>query len=241
MAMLMVNFNTPGTKVSKLSFGQQHLLKKAIKIYGEKGKVAAKEEIGQLYKRTYFTPIHIEDLTPEERRHAMEALMFVTEKKDGRMKGRMVCNGKPTREWLSRDDNAGPTASQESIVVTSTIDAKENRDVMSCDIPNAFIQAEVPGTEKEKERIMMKIDMRDYVEEMIQNGPVKLGKDDTAKTPAGDNLFQIGNRKMLEKERAEAFHTTVAKGLFLCKRGRPDIQPTIAWLCTRVKEPNKHD
>jgi hypothetical protein len=31
----------------------------------------------------------------------------------------------------------------------------------------------------------------------------------------------------------------VAKALFLCKRARPDIQPTIAVLCTRVKGPNK--
>jgi hypothetical protein len=31
----------------------------------------------------------------------------------------------------------------------------------------------------------------------------------------------------------------VTKALFLCKRARPDIQPTIAVLCTRVKEPNE--
>jgi hypothetical protein len=36
-------------------------------------------------------------------------------------------------------------------------------------------------------------------------------------------------------------HTMAAKGLFLCKRARPDIQPTIAVLCTRVKEPNQSD
>jgi hypothetical protein len=33
----------------------------------------------------------------------------------------------------------------------------------------------------------------------------------------------------------------VAKGLFACKRGRPDIHPTIAVLCTRVKQPNEDD
>ena len=37
------------------------------------------------------------------------------------------------------------------------------------------------------------------------------------------------------------FHTMVAKGLFLCKRARPDIAPVIAFLCTRVKEPTKQD
>ena len=46
---------------------------------------------------------------------------------------------------------------------------------------------------------------------------------------------------MLTGERAETFHTMVAKGLFLCKRARPDIQPTIAVLSTRVKSPNESD
>ena len=32
-----------------------------------------------------------------------------------------------------------------------------------------------------------------------------------------------------------------AKGLFVCKQARPDIQPVIAVLCTRVKAPNKSD
>jgi hypothetical protein len=33
----------------------------------------------------------------------------------------------------------------------------------------------------------------------------------------------------------------VAKGLFLCKRARPDIQQAILVLCTRVKDPNQAD
>jgi hypothetical protein len=34
------------------------------------------------------------------------ALMFLTEKRDKSVKGRMVYNGKPTREWLSQEDAA---------------------------------------------------------------------------------------------------------------------------------------
>ena len=33
----------------------------------------------------------------------------------------------------------------------------------------------------------------------------------------------------------------MAKALFLCKRARPDIQPTVAFLYTRVKQPNRGD
>ena len=40
---------------------------------------------------------------------------------------------------------------------------------------------------------------------------------------------------------AEAFHTFVAKGLFLCKRARPNTETVISALCTRVKEPTQDD
>ena len=37
------------------------------------------------------------------------------------------------------------------------------------------------------------------------------------------------------------FHTFVMKGMFLCKRGRQDIQPGIVFLATRTSEPNEGD
>jgi hypothetical protein len=66
--------------------------------------------------------------------------------------------------------------------------------------------------------------------------------DGTAKTPAAGHLFEVRDgTENLSTERAEVFHSTVAKLLFLCKRGRPDIQTSIAFLCTRVKEPTIDD
>ena len=41
--------------------------------------------------------------------------------------------------------------------MTATIDAKEEQDVMSTYLPNAFIQAEEPKDKKKSERIIMKI------------------------------------------------------------------------------------
>jgi hypothetical protein len=69
----------------------------------------------------------------------------------------MVYNGKPTREWLSREDSASPTAALQSIMLTAVIDAHEGCDVMTCDIPNAFIQALMPEVKDEDKRVMMKI------------------------------------------------------------------------------------
>jgi hypothetical protein len=46
----------------------------------------------------------------------------------------------------------------ESILITAGIDAKQNRDVMTCDIPNAFVQTDIPKEKLEKgKRILMKI------------------------------------------------------------------------------------
>ena len=37
------------------------------------------------------------------------------------------------------------------------------------------------------------------------------------------------------------FHAFVAKSLFARKRARPDIQPTVAFPCTRAQEPTEED
>ena len=41
--------------------------------------------------------------------------------------------------------------------------------------------------------------------------------------------------------RKDSFHHFVARALFVAKRARPDIQPTVAFLCTRVQKPTKED
>ena len=52
---------------------------------------------------------------------------------------------------------ASPTAVLESIMITAVIDAKEGHDVMCINVPNAFIQAQMPEPEKGKECMIMKI------------------------------------------------------------------------------------
>ena len=83
-------------------------------------------------------------------------------------------------------------------------------------------------------------DMKYYVQNMLDqyNHPTE----SKYKSPAIENLFRINDSsEKLDKTQREEFHTTVARGLFLSKRARPDIQTAIAFLCTRVKEPTKED
>ena len=120
------------------SFAQNHIMQKGMKLFGKSGSDAATKELDQLIGRKCFTPVDVSKMTAEEKHKALEALMFLTEKRHGTIKGRMVANGKPSREWHSRDDSASPTAHLESILLTAAVDAKEGRDVMSADAPNAF-------------------------------------------------------------------------------------------------------
>jgi hypothetical protein len=66
------------------------------------------------------------------------------------------------------------------------------------------------------------VDMKEYIQNMIDEFSIELG-DSVAPTPATDDLFTIGDSNDLNGKRAEELHTFVAKGLFLCKRARPDI------------------
>ena len=62
------------------------------------------------------------------------------------------------------------------------------------------------------------------------------------KTPASGHLFIINPdcNKLLEKT-VQVFHQTVAKLLYLCRRTQQDIQTAVAFLCTRVKNPDSDD
>ena len=363
------------------SFLQQYILQKGMKVFGrEKSSKAVSKELDQLHKQNCFAPMDVSTLTSSEKKKAQQAMMLLTEKKDGTIKGRCVYNGKPTREWLDKEDAASPTVATESIMLTATNDAKERRDIMTADVPNAFIQTKLPEGKVGEERVIMKITgvlvdsmvelasdiyrpyvvteggkrvlylqvlmvlygmlaaallwykkfkedlenidfkfnpydacvanrsvkggqqtVRFHVDDLMsshkdakvnddfakwldgmygKHGPVKVvrGKvheylgmrfDFSVKeqvavdmieymgsivdecsvkittrvpSPAVDKLLSVdADSKELPKLLAEDFHTIVAKGLFACKRARPDIHMAIAFLCTRVKHPTMED
>lgn len=85
------------------------------------------------------------------------------------------------------------------------------------------------------------VDMIAYVKAMLDEFPIELKDDDTAPTPAPNNLFAPSEGEDLDKSKAETYHTFTAKGLYACKRARPDTQPAVAGLCTRVKKPTTGD
>ena len=66
--------------------------------------------------------------------------------------------------------------------------------------------------------------------------------DGEAVNPAAEHLFTANeNPVLLDEATLQMFHTNTAKLLFLSKRARPDVQPAVAYLTTRVKSPDEDD
>ena len=106
MASLMVDMHHRSEDViSNTCLGQQYILQKGLKVFKEKGVQATKKEADQLHGREAFAPIDVAEMTDIEREHACDAIMFLSEKCDKTVKGRMVFNGKPSREWHDKDDS----------------------------------------------------------------------------------------------------------------------------------------
>jgi hypothetical protein len=77
--------------------------------------------------------------------------------------------------------------------------------------------------------------MEDYLKSVLLDVPSDM--DWEYATPVSNHLFTMNeeNPVKLDTTKGEQFHHIVAQSLFLCKRARPDIQPSVSFLCTRVK------
>ena len=71
-------------------FYQQYILQKGLSKYGEQGRAGVEKEIRQLHDRGCFNPISREDISNSELKKTVGALIFLTEKKDASIKGRIV-------------------------------------------------------------------------------------------------------------------------------------------------------
>ena len=370
-----------GTVKHGEQFVVTYSLKKGIQKFGDRGKKSAYKEMKQLVDRECFHPIHKSTLTPAEKARVLESLIFLTEKRDGTIKSRHCANGSKQRDYMSREDVSSPTVCTESTILTAVIEAQEERDVATCDIPNAFIQTEMQERDADGNRTIMKIrgvlvdilcemipeykeyivqegsqnvlymhitraiygllesamlfyrkfttdlqefgfelnpydpcvankmvngkqmtaswhvddvkcshvdpkqvdgfiqwvkdkygaigevkttrgkiheylgmtldysvkgqvsiGMVDYIEKMVKEFPQQDLRGGSVASPWNEHLFKVHpDSNSLDEDKAKLFHTVTAQGLFACKRARPDISPAIAYLTTRVREPNEDD
>jgi len=82
--------------------------------------------------------------------------------------------------------------------------------------------------------------MKEHIEKLLQEMPYDM--EGNARTPAAIHLFNTNDGvDKLTEDKAQLFHHILAKLLYLCRRTRQDIQTAVAFLCTRVRNPDKDD
>ena len=121
----------------------QYGMKRGLKLFGDRGSAAVSKEMKQLHDRKVMKPVKKNMLTDQERKRALNYLMFLKEKRDGTIKGRGCADGRSQRLYKTKAETSSPTCKTESIFITAVIDAVEGRDVATVDIPGAFMQADI--------------------------------------------------------------------------------------------------
>ena len=121
--------------------------KKGLKLLGEKGEEAIKNELQQIHDMDGFTPKHWHQLTKEERVRALKYLMYLKEKRDRKVKGRGCADRRPQQLYTNKNETSSPTAALPAIMLTCTIDAFEKRDIATVDIPGVSLQTKISKEE----------------------------------------------------------------------------------------------
>ena len=130
-------------------------MRRGLNVWGSKGESAVFAELQQLHLRNVFKPVNPKSLSPLQKKQALESHQFLKEKRDLTIKGCLVAGGDKQRSFTPQTEATSPTPHTESIFITSAIDALEQRDVATIDIPNTFVQTELKRNGKEITIIMV--------------------------------------------------------------------------------------
>jgi hypothetical protein len=128
----------------------QYTLKHGLKEFGNDGIIALGKEMEQLHTRKVAKPVNGSNLTRDQKRATLRYLMFLSKKRCGRVKAGGCADGRKQRETTSKEDASAPTVAIESVMLSATVDAMEGRDVITVDIPGAFMQADIDEVEHVK-------------------------------------------------------------------------------------------
>ena len=100
-------------------------VKACLKIWGTKGKQAVTKELSQLHMRDTFQPINPKTLSKNEYEKLLESHLFLKQKQYQSIRVRMIAG---VNKQISHNYNIDATsliAALDSVLLTSTIDAKE--------------------------------------------------------------------------------------------------------------------
>ena len=102
-----------------------------------------------LHDQNCWIPRDSASLTHKECPQALSTVVFMKEKRNGKIKIRSCIDGVPQREYIKKEDAASPTIATDSVFVTGIINAHKGRENMSFDITGDFV------TTKTDEHVIM--------------------------------------------------------------------------------------
>ena len=114
-----------------------------MELFVEKSDAAVVKELTHTHELETYEPILDPDLSWEEKKKALESLLFITEKRNGDIKASKVADGSKQRTYNEyyKADGSSPTITTEIIFFTGVVDSREGRAVAVLDIANAFLRA----------------------------------------------------------------------------------------------------
>jgi hypothetical protein len=117
---------------------EQMSMKKGLKHFQKKGVEALLAEMSQLHYRNTIKPVFADSMTREQKLQALRYLMFLKEKRCGRIKARGCADGRKQRLWKTKEETSSPTVRTHSLFLTAIIAALEGRKVVTVDISRSI-------------------------------------------------------------------------------------------------------
>jgi hypothetical protein len=115
---------------------------------GENGyKATIKELDANLIGCNVIDMLPPEGITRDVSKMLLGYLMFLKRKRCGMIKARGCADGRPQREYITKNQSSSPAVANNALFATCLVDAIEKRAVATCDIPGAFLQADWPQDE----------------------------------------------------------------------------------------------
>ena len=122
--------------------------------------------------------------------------MFLKRKRSGKMKGKGCADGRPQREYITKEESSSPTVSLYALMGSCLMDAIDGRKFITVDIPGAFLQGDLPQDEHpgyimfEGIMVDMICTMFDYLEDIIVEAAEDL-KNSRSNYPGNNQLMKV--------------------------------------------------
>ena len=152
-------------------------LKQGLKRFGNERIKETKSEMQQMHDEVVFHRIKGKQLTRIQKHGALQVLMFLKQKRCGKIKDHAIIDGQKQGAGLKKSDGTSPTAVNESVLTTAAIGTSESREVSVIYALEAFLMADIDKVvtvilENDMVDMMLEIDRKIYGKYVIygENG-----------------------------------------------------------------------